>query len=89
MMPPQQIRKHHIAKPFRPIRIHVSDGSSYDVHDPHYMTVGLLDVYIAWDPDEGGVPTKSIWIAPNHVSRIEPLPASPIKENVPGGNGQA
>jgi hypothetical protein len=85
-MPPVKIREHHLMQPFRPFRVHVSDGTHYDVLDPFQMAVGMLDVYIAWEPDEGGVPTKSVFISPNHVSRIEPLPAEPIRENVPSGN---
>lgn len=89
IMPPQEIRKHHIAKPFQPFRLHMSDGSSYDVTDPFYMTVTPLNVMVAWDPDESGLPTKSMYLSPNHVSRIEPLPADPIEETVAGGNGRS
>jgi hypothetical protein len=88
-MPPQEIRKYQIAKPFRPIRLHMSDGSSYDVEDPLFMMVTPLNVTVGWEPDDGGLPTKSMHLAPNHVSRIEPLPSDPIEENVPGGNGRS
>ncbi len=87
-MPPQEIRKYLAMKPFRPFRLHVTDGSSYEVPDPMYIHVDLLNVTVGVGRDEEtGLPQRSDLIAPNCVSRIEPLPAKPIEENTPGGNG--
>ena len=80
---PRDLHKFQTAKPFRPFRIHMSDGSSYDVNDPFFMTVTPLTLMVAWEPDEGGLPTKSMYLSPDHVSRVEPLPAAPIEERVP------
>ncbi|MEM7808969.1 MAG: hypothetical protein AAF561_12745 [Planctomycetota bacterium] len=85
-MAPQEIRKHHIKRPFRPFRIHMNDGSEYEVTDPFHMTVNMLDVVVGWDPDEGGIPTRSMYLSPSHVSRIEPLDMEPIEEKVPGSS---
>ena len=89
-MPPQEIRKYVAARPFRPFRLHVTDGSSYEVPDPLFIHVDLLHVSVGVGQDEEtGLPKRSDLIAPNCVSRIEPLPADAIQETVPRGNGQA
>lgn len=73
-MPPQQLLKFVLDEPFIPFRLHVSDGSSYDVRHPSEIQVFLLQVSIAVDPDESGLYRRSVRIAPNHVSRVEFVP---------------
>lgn len=83
-MAPQEIRNHWKAAPFVPFRIHVSDGSHYDVLDPTDLHVDMLRVSVGIDPDDAGLFQRSVYISPNHVSRIEPL----TQERAPGGNGR-
>lgn len=74
-MAPQQIKKNLVARPFIPFRLHLRDGSAYDVRDPADAYVDMLYVTVGTDPDaESGLFRKSIQISPNHVSRIEPMP---------------
>ena len=56
-MPPQEVRKIALAEPFVPFRLHVSDGSSYDVLHPIEIQVFPLQISIAIDPDDPEVPT--------------------------------
>jgi hypothetical protein len=73
-MPPQEIRKFIGRTPFMPFRLHVSDGSSYDVMEPLGVYVDMLHVEVGVAHDEAtGLYRESVWIAPNHVTRIEPL----------------
>lgn len=85
LMAPQEIRKHWTVRPFKPFRIHVSDGSHYDVLDPMELHVDMLSVSVGVDPDDSGLFRRSVYISPNHVSRIEPLNELPAS----GGNGRS
>jgi hypothetical protein len=58
------------AQPFRPFRIHVSDGSHYDVRDPLFVLVWRLRVEIGLKPDEGGLPKKAVFVDPAHITRV-------------------
>ena len=80
-MAPQDILKKLNRQPFQPFRMHVSDGVSYDVNYVGQASVILTEVYVGVDPDDSGLPTRSVYIAPNHVTRIEPIqPVTPPKE---------
>ena len=70
---PQDIRKEVKAEPFIPFRLHVSDGTHYDVNDPADIIVDLMQIAVGIEPDDSGLPKRSMRIAPDHVSRIEPL----------------
>lgn len=84
-MAPQDIRRQLNAKPFKPFRLYVTDGSNYDVGDPSIAYVDLTPqvvVGINFD-EETGLPLKSACLAPNHVTRIVPLD----DVEATGGNG--
>lgn len=68
-----QIRAHLKKQPFRPIRVYVSDGSSYDVRHPEFMLVTRVEVVIALDPGTDEVPERSVYCDPVHITRIEPI----------------
>ena len=73
-MAPQEIRKHLLRQPFMPFRIVMVDGSDYFIDDQSIMGVDLLTVWVGVDPDDSGLPRRSVWLSPSHVSRIEPMP---------------
>lgn len=73
-MAPQEIRKFVIDEPFVPFRMHVSDGSSYEISHPSEIVVFPLHVLIALDPDDSGLYRTSVRVAPNHITRVEFLP---------------
>lgn len=75
-MPPQVILKFSRQVPFQPIRVYVSDGSAYDVNEPYEIIVSALQVCLALDPDDNGLPQRSVYIAPNAITRIELLPGA-------------
>ena len=72
-MRPSDIFDHHRNKPFQPIRICLSDGSSYDVRHPEMMAISATAVFIAQPPEVDGVPGRSVHCDPLHITRIEPL----------------
>ncbi len=68
-----EIRSHLRRKPFLPLNIHMSDGSSYPVRHPALAFVTRRDLVIALDPGDDRIPDRSVYRDPMHVTRIEPL----------------
>ena len=68
-----EILRQQRTRPFRAIRIHLSDGACYDVRHPEMMTVTTAIVFIARPPEKDGVPDRSVYCDPVHVTRIEPI----------------
>ena len=72
-MSPDRIRNHLRREPFLPIRIYMSDGSSYEVRHPEMAVVTRRDVFIALPPLQGDMPERAVFCDPLHVTRIEPI----------------
>lgn len=72
-MRPAQVRDHLKTEPFRPIRVHISDGSAYDIRHPEMAYVTATQVMIALKMSEEDLPDKVIFCDPVHITRIEPL----------------
>ncbi len=69
----EEIRTHLRREPFRPIRVYISDGSSYEVRHPELMYMTRTEVIIALDPGGDEIPERSAYCDPVHITRIEPL----------------
>lgn len=87
-MSPGEIQKHQRATPFNPFRIHVSDGSSYEVREPHHIVASARIVCIGIGKVIDGVPLDSIYVNPIHITRIEPL-SSKGRGKSSNGNGHS
>ena len=72
-MRPGQIRDHLKIQPFRAIRVHISDGSSYDIRHPEMAYVTATQVMIALEMSEDNLPDKVVFCDPVHITRLEPL----------------
>jgi hypothetical protein len=72
-MRPEDIRTHVKREPFRPVRVFVSDGATYDVRHPEMMMVGRTEVVIGIGTGNGEVFDRFAYCDPIHVTRIEPL----------------
>jgi hypothetical protein len=64
-------------RPFRPFRIHVSDGTSYDIPHPDQASPSLTAVKVFIPVSD---PTSPLWdefltISMWHVVRLEPIAA--------------
>lgn len=75
-MRPDEIRAHLRREPFRPIRIYISDGSSYDVRRPELMFVSRAEVVIGLDAGDDELPERCVYCDPLHITRIQPLDAA-------------
>ncbi len=83
-MSPEDLRDLLRAQPFRPFRLYLTDGSSYDIWHPDDAITSrrILAVGIGGDPSQG-VFDRIAQLSILHIVRIEPLEV-PSK-----GNGQA
>jgi hypothetical protein len=72
-----EIRKHLRKQPFQPFRLFISDGATYDVRHPEMFYVSRSEVVIGLDADDAGLPEQSAYVAPMHVTRIEPIKGKP------------
>lgn len=64
-------------QPFPGLRIHVSDGASYEIRHPEMMMVTAFQVFIALPPRVNGVPESWVYCDPVHITRIEPINGRP------------
>jgi hypothetical protein len=76
-MRPEKIRECFRRQPFRPLRIHLSDGAFYEIHHPDMVWIGRTDVVIGVLAEEGddpaGLPDLAVLCDPVHVTRIVPV----------------
>lgn len=71
-MRPTHIREHLRAQPFHPLRIHVSDGASYDIRHPEMAYVTANQVMIARKMAADNLPDEVVFFDPIQITRIEP-----------------
>jgi hypothetical protein len=84
-MPPEDLRKKLQTRPFRPFRIHLSDGAEYDVMHPELLLLGRrsLVLGLASRPEEV-LYERTIDIELIHIVRMES-----IETTAPRGNGDS
>ena len=63
-------------RPFVPLRIHMTDGTAYDIHHPELVIVSQQRVDIGLYPDGDGVVGGVQFCSLLHVVRIEDLKKS-------------
>ncbi|MEM9913356.1 MAG: hypothetical protein AAF911_00170 [Planctomycetota bacterium] len=73
-MSPKDLQDLLDADPFRPFRVSMSDGSSYDVTSPSFAYVTTFALHLGTDFDEHDLPTRSRSLAVMHINQIEELP---------------
>lgn len=73
-MRPEDIKTRVKAEPFQPFRIHLSNGSRYDVRHPEMILVGASEVVIATRLRANGVAGEFAYCSPLHITDVEILP---------------
>ena len=68
-----ELRDRMQENPFRPFRIHASDGKSYDIANHDMMFIKRNGVEIALDLDANSVAERFAKCALLHITRIEDL----------------
>ena len=72
-MRPDQIRSHLRKQPFSPIRVFLSDGSTYDIRHPELAAVSRAEIVIGLEATGDDVPDRFAYCDPVHITRIEPI----------------
>ena len=73
----QTFRNLLAARPFKPFRLIMSSGQSYEVRHPEIAFVTKTDMLIGVDIEDDGVPAEFKICSLLHVTAVEPLePAS-------------
>ena len=73
MFTPEGIQARLREKPFRPVRIVVSEGLRYDIFHPDNIIVGHSRVDIGRGADPQGVVDRVDYCSLEHVVRVEEL----------------
>ena len=73
-MQPLDIHQQVKQRPFVPLRLHLSDGSSFDVRHPELIMVSrpVLALMVSGN-GSGELPERVLLIDPVHVVRLEPI----------------
>jgi len=64
-------------RPFRPFRLVMSSGQSYEVRHPEMALLTRSDMLIGVEPGDDDVPTELRICSLLHVATVEPLPMQP------------
>lgn len=72
-MRPNDVTAHTRKRPFQPVRVFISDGTSYDVRHPEMMMVGRTEVIIGLESRRDDVFDRFAYCDPVHITRIEPI----------------
>jgi len=77
-MRPEELMTLLKTRPFVPLRIHMTDGQTYDIRHPHMVLVLRQRVDIGMRPDPAtGVLERVEPCSLLHIVRIEELPPQP------------
>lgn len=67
-------------RPFRPFRLVMSSGQTYEVRHPEMALLTRTDILVGTDVAEDGIPAEFKICSLLHVTAIEPLSGSSAKE---------
>ena len=73
-------------RPFRPFRVHLTDGANFDVRHPELCVPGRGSAFIGLQApgDPEPVFDRHVIVDLSHIVRIEPL-STPVSGNGAGG----
>jgi hypothetical protein len=74
-MPPDDLAAAIDRRPFTPFRLHLSDGTAYEVRHPEMVLLGRRSAVIGISEEINGRPMydRHVTVAPLHIVRLEPL----------------
>jgi hypothetical protein len=71
-----ELKERMDAQPFKPFRICMSDGKSYDITNHDMMFVKRNAVLIGIDLDSNSIAERLVECALRHITRIEDIPTA-------------
>jgi hypothetical protein len=61
-------------QPFVPLRLHLTDGSTFDIRHPENAIVSIHTIYVVTHADpQTGVAESVEWLSLRHIVRVEQL----------------
>ena len=78
-MTPETIQKQLLHQPFQPFRVHLSDGSAYEVRQPEMVLVMQREVIIALPKPGEQFPKELVYCDLLHITRVEPMDGNSTK----------
>jgi hypothetical protein len=74
-MPPDDLAAAIDRRPFAPFRLHLSDGTAYEVRHPEMVLLGRRSAVIGISEEINGRPMydRHVTVALLHIVRLEPL----------------
>ncbi len=76
-MGPEEIREKLSVRPFQPLRVHLSDGASFDIRHPEMVLVARRELHIGIaEKPELGIADRTMYVNILHITRIEPIGGS-------------
>lgn len=87
-MGPEDLNELTRARPFVPFRIHMTGGTTYDILNPEFISVGRRIATIFRRPDPS-VPyfETGLWISLVHIVKVETIDP-PVPQPTPAGTPQ-
>ena len=79
-MDPDELFQKVRHQPFEPFRLHISDGTAYDVRHPDQIIVGRRACHVGITRNSDGPYQKIAVLANVHITRIEPLNGAKPKQ---------
>ena len=76
-MAPEDLRLLLRRQPFRPFRLIMSNGNTYDIVGPEWMMVSFRSTVIGY-PGESGDGEIVNWVDNDHIAEAIPLEAEPV-----------
>ena len=75
-MRPDDIREWLMQRPFQPFRLHLTNGTSFDVRHPDQARIGRSTLVIGMSPpaSEAALQTeRDVMVALIHITHLEPI----------------
>jgi hypothetical protein len=83
-MPPQDLLNELRRRPFVPFRLHVDDGTIYEVRHPELMIVGLASAIVGFPvPGDPRFYERYDLVDLRHIARLEPRPDLAVQQSPP------
>jgi hypothetical protein len=67
------IQEHIREIPFVPFRLHLSDGSHFDIPHPDFISLIRTTAFVSTDVKTDDIPERMVRVAADHITRLEPL----------------